>query len=75
MNSRGPMVGGRGSRVDGRSSGWRLFARTVVARAYPRLIVNVREKWWMFFDVALPLCSEPLFRSTPRFRRSRSRGR
>ena len=34
---------------------WRPFARTVFARAYPRLIVNVREKWWMFFDVLLPL--------------------
>ena len=38
-----------------RASGWRLFARTVVARAYPRLIMNVREKWWMLFDIALPL--------------------
>ena len=34
---------------------WRIFARTVFARAYPRMIVNVREKWWMFFDVLLPL--------------------
>jgi ABC-2 type transport system permease protein len=34
---------------------WRPFARTVLARAYPRLIVNVREKWWVFFDVLLPL--------------------
>ena len=34
---------------------WRPFVRTVFARAYPRLIVNVREKWWMFFDVLLPL--------------------
>ena len=38
-----------------RSSGWRLFARTVAARAYPRLVMNAREKWWMVFDVALPL--------------------
>jgi ABC-2 type transport system permease protein len=34
---------------------WRPFVRTVFARAYPRLVVNVREKWWMFFDVLLPL--------------------
>jgi ABC-2 type transport system permease protein len=27
----------------------------VFARAYPRLIVNVRERWWMFFEVLLPL--------------------
>jgi len=39
----------------GRSSGWRLFARTALARAYPRLIMNVREKWWMVFDILLPL--------------------
>jgi len=35
--------------------GWRLFVRTVGARAYPRLIMNVREKWWLMFDVCLPL--------------------
>ena len=38
-----------------RDSGWRLFVRTVIARAYPRLIMNVREKWWLVFDIALPL--------------------
>ena len=43
----------RSSIVD--ASGWRLFARTVAARAYPRLIMNVREKWWMVFDIVLPL--------------------
>jgi len=41
--------------VDRRSSGWRLFVRTVVARAYPRLIMVVREKWWLLFDITLPL--------------------
>ena len=45
----------RWSMVDGRASGWRLFVRTVGARAYPRLIMNVREKWWLLFDIALPL--------------------
>ncbi len=45
----------RGSRGGGRSSGWRLFARTVAARAYPRLVMNVREKWWVLFEVAMPL--------------------
>jgi ABC-2 type transport system permease protein len=32
-----------------------LFVRTVAARAYPRVIMNVREKWWLVFDIALPL--------------------
>jgi ABC-2 type transport system permease protein len=36
-------------------TGWRLFVRTVAARAYPRLILNVREKWWLLFDIVLPL--------------------
>ena len=46
---------GRSATVHGRASGWRLFARTVVARAYPRLVMNVREKWWLVFDIVLPL--------------------
>ena len=36
-------------------TGWRLFLKTIVARAYPRLIGMQREKSWMFFDVFLPL--------------------
>jgi ABC-2 type transport system permease protein len=36
-------------------TGWRLFLRTVVARAYPRFVLNVRERWWLMFDVLLPL--------------------
>ena len=36
-------------------TGWRLFVRGACARAYPRLILNVREKWWLLFDVLLPL--------------------
>jgi ABC-2 type transport system permease protein len=38
-----------------RATGWRLFARTVFARSYPRLVMNVRERWWLLFDVVLPL--------------------
>jgi ABC-2 type transport system permease protein len=38
-----------------RATGWRLFARTVFARSYPRLVMNVRERWWLMFDVVLPL--------------------
>ena len=35
--------------------GWRLFIKTIGARAYPRVIGMQREKSWMFFDVFLPL--------------------
>ncbi len=34
--------------------GWRLFVRTVLGRAYPRVIGAQREKSWMFFDIILP---------------------
>ena len=35
--------------------GWRLFLRTVVARAYPRIVGLQRQKIGMFLDVFLPL--------------------
>jgi ABC-2 type transport system permease protein len=38
-----------------KSTGWKLFFKTVIARAYPRLIGQQREKSWLFFDVFLPL--------------------
>jgi ABC-2 type transport system permease protein len=38
-----------------KNSGWRLFVQTVIARAYPRLIGQQRERSWMFFDIFLPL--------------------
>lgn len=38
-----------------KSGGPRLFIKTVLARAYPRVIGQQREKSWMFFDVFLPL--------------------
>ena len=38
-----------------KNSGWRLFLQTVIARAYPRLIGQQREKSWMFFDVFMPM--------------------
>jgi ABC-2 type transport system permease protein len=34
--------------------GWRLFVRTVLARAYPRIIGQQRERSWLFFETALP---------------------
>ena len=36
-------------------TGWRLFLKTIVARAYPRVIGMQREKSWIFFDVFLPI--------------------
>jgi ABC-2 type transport system permease protein len=36
-------------------TGWRLFFKSVIARAYPRLIGQQRERSWLFFDVFLPL--------------------
>lgn len=38
-----------------KTSGWRLFLKTIIARAYPRVIGQQREKSWMFFDVLLPM--------------------
>ena len=35
--------------------GWRLFLKTVIARAYPRVIGQQREKSWLFFEIFLPM--------------------
>jgi ABC-2 type transport system permease protein len=43
-----------GERVK-KNRGWRLFLQTVIARAYPRIIGQQREKSWMFFDILLPM--------------------
>jgi ABC-2 type transport system permease protein len=37
-----------------RDLGWRLFFRSIVARAYPRVIGQQREKAWIFFETFLP---------------------
>ena len=37
-----------------RDLGWRLFLRSVLARAYPRIIGQQREKSWIFFETFLP---------------------
>ena len=34
--------------------GWRLFLRTILARSYPRIIGQQREKAWIFFETFLP---------------------
>jgi len=36
-------------------TGWRLFIKTIVARAYPRIIGQQREKSWVFFEIFLPM--------------------
>jgi ABC-2 type transport system permease protein len=38
-----------------KNTGARLFIQTVLARAYPRIIGQQREKSWLFFDIALPM--------------------
>ncbi len=38
-----------------KASGLLLSLKTIVARAYPRVIGAQREKSWMFFDVFLPM--------------------
>jgi ABC-2 type transport system permease protein len=36
-------------------SGWRLFLKTIWARAYPRIIGQQREMSWVFFEIFLPM--------------------
>lgn len=36
-------------------SGWKLFIKTIVARSYPRIIGQQREKSWIFFEVFMPM--------------------
>lgn len=38
-----------------KNAGIRLFLQTVLARAYPRVIGQQREKSWLFFDIFLPM--------------------
>ncbi|MGQ9467391.1 MAG: ABC transporter permease [Anaerolineae bacterium] len=38
-----------------KASGWRLFLKSMVARAYPRVIGQQRERSWVFFDVFLSI--------------------
>ncbi len=38
-------------------TGWRLFLRTVIARAYPRVVGMQREPTWIFFETFLPFLS------------------
>jgi ABC-2 type transport system permease protein len=38
-----------------KASGWRLYLKTVLARAYPRVVGQQREKSWLFFEIFLPM--------------------
>ncbi len=38
-----------------KATGWRLFLKTVGARAYPRLIGQQRDLSWLIFDMLLPI--------------------
>ena len=40
-----------------KNTGWKLFLQTILARAYPRVIGQQREKSWMFFEIFLPILS------------------
>ena len=40
---------------------WEIFWRTVMGRAYPRVIGMQREKSWLFFDTLLPLLQVSAF--------------
>jgi len=38
-----------------KDTGWRLFFKTIIARAYPRLIGQQREVSWLIFEVIMPM--------------------
>ena len=38
-----------------KDTGWRLFLKTIIARAYPRSIGQQREISWVVFDVIMPM--------------------
>jgi ABC-2 type transport system permease protein len=38
-----------------KDTGWRLFLKTIAARAYPRIIGQQREISWVVFEVVMPM--------------------
>src|SRR5215510_1154506 len=38
-----------------KATGWKLFIKTILARAYPRIIGQQREKSWIFFEIFMPM--------------------
>ena len=51
MKANEPMVFSTTEKV----SGWRLFIKTILARSYPRIIGQQREKSWIFFEIFMPM--------------------
>ncbi len=43
--------------LENKATGWRLFMRTVIGRAYPRMVGLQRERSWLFFDILMPVMS------------------
>lgn len=43
------------SKYSRKDSGWRLFLKTIIARAYPRIIGQQREISWVVFEVIMPM--------------------
>ena len=48
-----PLGGGRLPK----NTGWKLYIQTVIARSYPRIVGQMRDYSWMFFDTLLPMLS------------------
>jgi ABC-2 type transport system permease protein len=40
-----------------KNTGWKLYLQTILARAYPRIIGQQRERSWLIFDILVPLLS------------------
>ena len=38
-------------------TGWRLFVRSIIARSYPRVVGQQRQKTWIIFEILLPFVS------------------
>jgi ABC-2 type transport system permease protein len=51
MKANDPMVYSTTEKV----TGWRLFIKTILARSYPRIIGQQREKSWIFFEIFMPM--------------------
>jgi len=43
------------SKYSHKDTGWRLFLKTIIARAYPRIIGQQREVSWLVFEVVMPM--------------------
>ena len=43
------------SKYSRKDTGWRLFLKTIIARAYPRIIGQQREISWLVFEVVMPM--------------------